>query len=256
MKKYTLVLFGILLIIGFSCSKKKEPCPVFYPVKEGAKLNFISYVSNRNNEMLYPFDYSERRYIYSDTLNGRIFHHYIEKGMMCAFFTDDSCTIWNKIPIDLAALAVNCGFSYRDSVILSFWKPVIKVNKGLNTAWSVYKDTTFVAPAPDGKDHILRYQFYGSAQYKGWTEVVVPENRTKKLSVRQVTWEPINYLLYDETTSDTLFYKFGIASDYFEPELGLVRSISDYDTKTKGKPKAFQKSTYELYHIFIPLSKK
>jgi len=256
MKKCVSSLIVILMIAGLGCSKKKEPCPVFYPVREGAKLNFISYVTNRNNEILYPFDYSERRYIYSDTVAGKVIHYYIEKGALCSFFYDDSCTIWNKIPMDLAALAVSCGFTYRDSVILSFWKPVIKVHHGVNTAWHVHKDTTFVAPPSDGKDHVLRYEFSGSAQYKGWTQVIVPENRTKKLSVRQVTWEPVSYLLYDQTTNDTLFFKSGSASDYFEPELGLVRSISDYDLLLKGKPKTFQKSTYELYHIFLPLPKK
>ncbi|MDZ7377019.1 MAG: hypothetical protein ONB13_10400, partial [candidate division KSB1 bacterium] len=81
-------------------------------------------------------------------------------------------------------------------------------------------------------------------------------DRTKKLKVRQVTWQPISFLLYDETSNDTLFHKIGTASDYFEPELGLVRAISDYDLLLKGNPKTFQKSTYELYHIFLPMPKK
>lgn len=256
MKKKLWFLIGILLFLGLDCGKKKEPCPVFYPVRQGAKLNFISYVTDRNNQILYPFDYSERRYIYSDTVAGSVIHYYIEKGALCSFYTDDSCTIWNKIPTDLAALAVSCGFAYRDSVILAFWKPVIKVINGVNTSWQIRKDTTFTAPGPDGRDHVLRYEFSGSAQYKGWTEVIVPEDRTKKLKVRQVTWKPISFLLYDETSNDTLFYKLGTASDYLEPELGLVRAISDYDLLLKGKPKTFQKSTYELYHIFLPLPKK
>ena len=83
--------------------------------------------------------------------------------------------------------------------------------------------------------------------------MIVPQNRAEKLKVRQVSWKPIKFLLYDRTANDTLFVQNGNASDYFESEFGLVRSITDYEVAQKGKPKEFRKSTWELYSVlFLP----
>ncbi|MDW7680446.1 MAG: hypothetical protein SCK70_07760, partial [bacterium] len=188
----------------------------------------------------------------SDTIATRLIHYYIEKNKKSSFFNDDSCTIWHRTSVDLSALALSCGFTYRDSVHLVFRKPVFKVNNGVNTRWNLKIDTMFSARAADGAEHLLQYKFSGSAQYKGWSEVTVPENQTRRLKVRHVQWNPVQYLLYDRTTNDTLYVHHGTASDYFEPELGLVRSISDYEVTWKGKPTALRKSTWELYQVFIP----
>jgi hypothetical protein len=252
MRKYLVFVIFIFFILSLNCKKQQETCPIFFPVKPGAKLNFISYVTNRQNEILYPFEYFERRYIYTDTVASRVVHHYVEKNRLSAFYTDDSCTIWHRTGIDLSALATSCGFTYQDSVYLSFWKPVIKVYKGMNTKWNFKADTTFSARASDGTEHLLQYEFSGAAKYKSWSEVVVPQNREKKLKVRQVQWNPVKYWLFDRTSNDTLYFQYGTASDYFEPELGLVRSTHDYDVEWKDKPKVFRKSTWELYQIFIP----
>lgn len=252
MQRYWSLVFVISVILFSGCEKRKEPCPIFFPVKPNAKLSFISYVTNQRNEILHPFDYFDRRYIYTDTLATQLVHYYVERNKKAAFFTDDSCTIWHRTAIDLGALAVNCGFIYQDSVELMFWKPVIKVNKGVDTRWKLQVNKTFVARTSDGTEHLLRYEFSGSAQYKGWSEVIVPENRTKKLKVQHVQWEPIQNLLWDETTKDTLYFQNGKASDYFEPELGLIRSIFDYDVLWKGKPPEFRKSTWELYQVLFP----
>lgn len=252
MRKYLVFALFILFVCTLNCQKQTEPCAIFFPIKPGAKLNFITYVTNRQNEILYPFEYFERRYIYTDTVASRQVHHFIEKNKLSAFYTDDSCTIWHRIGIDLSALATSCGFSYRDSVSLSFWKPVIKVYQGENTKWNLKVDTVFSARASDGSEHVLQYEFSGAAQYKGWSEVVVPQNREKKLKVRQVQWDPVKYLLYDRTSKDTLYLQYGVACDYFEPALGLVRSTYDYDVVWKDKPKAFRKSTWELYQVFLP----
>lgn len=252
MRNYLVFVLFVLVILSSNCEKKKEPCPKFFPVKPDAKLNFISYVTNQQNEILYPFEYFERRYTHTDTVGTRLVHHYVEKNKVSSFYTDDYCTIWHRIQVDLSALALSCGFTYRDSVYLSFWKPVIKVHDGVNTKWNLKVDTTFSALATDGTEHVLQYQLSGSAQYKGWSEVIVPENRTKKLKVMHVNWNPVKYLLFDRTSNDTLYVQHGTASDYFEPELGLVRSIYDYDVLWKGKPGVFRKSTWELYQIFIP----
>jgi len=253
MRNYFVCVFLIIIaIVSASCKKKMESCPIFFPVKPDAKLSFMSYVTTPQNEILYPFEYFDRRYAYTDTIAARLIHYYIEKNKKSSFLTDDSCTIWHRTSVDLSALALSCGFAYRDSVHLVFWKPVIKVNKGVNTRWSFKIDTTFYGLAADGAEHLLHYKFSGSAQYKGWSEVIVPENRTRRLKVRHVQWNPIQYLLYDRTTNDTLYSHQGTASDYFEPELGLVRSISDYDVTWKGKPMASRKSTWELYQVLIP----
>ena len=252
MQKYLVLVIFIFFILSLNCTKHQESCPVFFPVKPDARLTFMTYVTNQQNEMLHPFEYFERRYLYTDTVATQPIHHYVENNRISAFYTDDSCTIWNQTRIDLSALATNSGFTYHDSVYLSFWKPVIKVNKGVNTKWDFKVDTTFSAWANDGTEHVLQYEFSGAAKYNGWSEVVVPQNREKKLKVRQVQWNPIKYLLFDRTANDTLYFQYGIANDYFEPELGLVRSIKDYDVEWKDKPKAFRKSTWELSQIYIP----
>lgn len=252
MRNYSVFVIIISVILFSSCEKKKELCPKFFPVQPEAKLNFISYVTNQQNEILYPFEYFERRYLHTDTLGTKLVHHCIEKNNKLTFYTDEHCTIWHRIQVDLSALTLSHGFTYQDSVYLSFWKPVIKVYDGINTEWNVKIDTTFSAFTSQGIEHILRYEFSGMAQYKGWSEVFVPENREKKLKVRHVHWNPINYLLFDQTSNDTLYAQNGTAHDFFEPEVGLVRSTFDYDLVWKGKPKMFRKSTWELFSIFIP----
>ncbi len=150
MLKYIVSVFFILSIFSSNCGNKKEPCAIFFPLKSDVRLNFISYVTNQQNEMIHPFEYFERRYIYTDTIGTRLIHHYLEQNKLSAFYTDDSCTIRHRIRVDLSALAINCGFVYQDSVYLTFWKPVIKVNDGVNTKWHSQVDTNFSVKTPDG----------------------------------------------------------------------------------------------------------
>lgn len=250
-KSLTYLLFVILLVLSSGCGKKKEPCPVFFPLHSNTRLNFISYVTNQRNEILYPFEYYERQHIYTDSIGARLIHHYVERNKMSAFYTDDSCSIWNLLNIDLSALVVNYGFSYQDSVHFSYWKPVIKIYDGVGTTWSLRADTIFTAVDPSGQEHQLTYDFSGTARYQGWTKVIVPENRTKELTVQQVQWRQIKYFLYDQTTGDTLMVQNGSGNEYFEPELGLIRSTVDYTLKHKDKPRVFQKSTWELYSKLV-----
>ncbi len=253
MKKYLLnSLFLIILVAFLNCEKKKEPGLLFLPVNPDAKLKFISYVTNEKNEIIHQFEYFERQYIYTDTVGSRLIHHYLDHNKLAAFYQDDSGTIWNQTNIDLAALAVGFGFKYQDSVAFSYWKPVIKMHKGIGTSWNLKADTTFRLVDSEGKEHLLQYDFSGNAKYQGWKEIIVPENRNKKMTVRQVQWDQFKYFIYDQTSGDSLLVQEGTASDYFDPELGLIRATVDYTQKVKDKPKVFQKSTFELSSKLIP----
>ncbi|MCU0643793.1 MAG: hypothetical protein MUC94_05990 [bacterium] len=251
MRKYILVLL-LFLIFSSDCQKKQKICPVFFPVQEKAKLTFVSYVANAKNDMLHPFEYFERQYIYTDTVNHRAIHHYIERNKLSAFYTDDFCSIFHRITVDLSAYAVSFGFQYQDSAYFSYWKPVIKVNKGIGTSWNVTVDTLFSAMDHDGQEHWLRYNFNGEAEFKGQSKVVVPFDRLKQWDVMHVQWNKIKYFLYDQTNGDSLLLQEGNASDYFDPQLGLIRSVFDYHITLKGKPKEFRKSTLELSSTYLP----
>lgn len=252
MKKFlTYLPFVILLVLISACGRKKESCPVFFPLDTNTRLNFISYVTNQYNEILYPFEYNERQFVYTDSIGTRVIHHYVERNKLSAFYTDNSCTIWNQLKVDLSALVVSYGFHYQDSVYFSYWKPVIKTDAGVGTTWSLSADTIFTAVDPSGQAHRIQYDFSGDARYQGWTKVIVPENRTKELAVRQVQWNSIKYFIYDQTTGDTLMVQTGSGNDYFDPELGLIRSTVDYTLKVKNKSKTLQKSTWELYSKLI-----
>ena len=251
LKRVVQILFFTAVFFN-QCQRAADKAPLLLPLEEKARVQYVSYVTNEKNELLYTMDYFDRQYVRADTASDQITHYYIEKNQLKRFYTEERNTIFQEIKIDLAAYAVNGGFPYHNSIPFSYWKPVFKNDRGKGTSWSVHADTQFVCLDASGKPHTLHYRFSGKARFDGWSKIFVPADRTREFKVLHVHWPEFENSLFDLTDNENVWLQKGSASDYFEPEFGLLRSIADYTISKKKEPAVKRKSTWELYLLLIP----
>lgn len=245
-KRIAIVIF--LLFGGFHCSKQSLPkTPLLLLLQPDARTQYISYVTNEKKELLHAMDYIDRNYVRSDTIANKIVHYFVERGKLHGFYVDKEGTLWQEIKMDLAALALNAGFVYREPIEFSFWKPLLKRNKGIGTTWSISAQQTFVVYDSLNHPHTLRYSYEGTATLAGWAKIIVPANRGNLMKAIQVKWNHFSNTLYDLTDDRVVWEQKGDASDYFDPEVGLLRSIADYSVRKHSGEELIRKSTFELY---------
>ncbi len=249
-----------ILVIGLAvinCSKHSlPPTPFLLLLQEDARTQYVSYVTNEKKELLHAMDYIDRNYVRSDTIADKIVHYFLEKGQIYGFYIDKEGSLWQEVKIDLAVYALNAGFTYREPIAFSYWKPLIKRNKGIGTSWSTAAQQTFVVYDSLNRPHTLKYSFEGQATLVGWAEVIVPANRNNLMKTIHVRWNHFSNTLFDLTDDCLVWQQKGEAGDYFDPEIGLIRSIADYTiTKRDGKGIS-RKSTFELYLLIAGAASK
>jgi len=243
----------LCLVIGSaSCHKRFDQALVFMPANEKARVQFISYVTNDKKELLHTMEYYDRQYLRADTVGNQIVHYYIEQNQIKRFYTDPQGAIHQEVKVDLATFALQGGFRYQAPALFSYWKTAYDKRDGIGTSWKFKVDTTFAAVDSLGRTHALRYTASGKARLAGWTKLIVPADRTRKLDVVQVKWPEFENQLYDITSGDWVWRQQGKADDFFEPTFGLVRSMADYTQKTGNRPAVARSSTYELYLMILP----
>ena len=131
------------------------------------------------------------------------------------------------------------------------WDIILKVNDGVGTEWSVSVDTTFDAITLQGKTERIRYIKQGKARYEGRTETFIPEPYAI-VPVLDAHWYELSTHIINESTGDTLFSTSGIAHQYFEPDLGAIKYITNFTKTEIGEPTLALRGSWELMRKEIP----
>ena len=246
MRKYLLL---ILVPLFLFC--EKEPVrPVIIHPHTNSQLNFAGFTTNQDEEILHSISHHSKMYVNSDTLADKIIHRYMEQNKLLKFYNDTQGSLFNQVHYDLAAQSINFGFPYQGEVVFSFWRPEFLANQ---KSWDFSADTTFSLSDSVQQMHQLYFSYSGIAHHMGSFDIFVPENHENSYHALAVEWNPFETLLLDQTTQDTLFYQKGILRHFFEPNLGLIRVLSDYNLSQSGKKNQFLKSTWELLSVDVPV---
>jgi len=247
-------LMLMIILISFSCRDEEEQVRVsVMPLNVGAELHFRGFVTDSEEELVSQIHNFSRKVVYEDTLSKQPIFAYISNNKKTKFYTEANGTVWQYHSENLGDRILQYGLSYKQPVVLSYWEILLKVDEGVGTEWSVLIDTTFDAVSLDGKPQRIQYLKQGEGRYEGWTETFIPEPNTYNyVPVVDAHWYELNTYLLNQTTGDTLFSSSGTAHQYFEPDLGSIKYISDFTKTEIGQPTIPLHGTWELMAKDIP----
>lgn len=249
--KLRLLFLVFVVATILSCNKKEEIRVTVLPEKLNAELHFRGFVTDEDEELLSKIHNFSKAVTLQDTLNGQPLFGYISGGKQVFFFTDENGTVWEKSVNDVGARIVTYGFSYRQPLIVSDWEILLKVDDGVGTEWETSIDTTFNAITNTGETQVIRFVKKGKARYDGLSETFLPE-LYENVQALDAYWYDLQTYIINQTTSDTLFSTVGNAHQYFLPEVGSVKYISNFIKTEKGQEDVKLRGTWELMRKEIP----
>nr|NIR50144.1 hypothetical protein [candidate division KSB1 bacterium]NIR68894.1 hypothetical protein [candidate division KSB1 bacterium]NIS25588.1 hypothetical protein [candidate division KSB1 bacterium]NIT72483.1 hypothetical protein [candidate division KSB1 bacterium]NIU26263.1 hypothetical protein [candidate division KSB1 bacterium] len=171
------------------------------------------------------------------------------------FYVDEAGTVWQSRAINLTNRLVPHNISTSKPVLIRYWEPVLKVEDGVGTEWEVLVDTTITAKSFSGEPFDVRYYYSAKARYEGWGHTAIPESQSIQ-EVLDVNWYDIDNFIVNETTNDSLFVKRGTAHYYFDPELGMIKYITDYVLRKGSDSYIDRYGTWELVEKKFPTDGK
>lgn len=240
-------LASLAIFLFFSCKKEE---PVYFSVLPDDKekeLHFRGYVTDENEELLSQIYYFSRKLVEQDTTNGHAEYVYESNDERTKFYVDDAGTIWQLNEDDIGKRIVMYDLSYKQPLIARYWQILLKLDEGKGTEWRVNVDTTFKAVNLEGDPQVIRYVKQGKARYEGWTKAFIPEPTIyNNIPVVEANWYELNSYIINQTTGDTLFASLGTAHQYFDPELGAIKYITDFTKNEIGKEPVLLQGTWEL----------
>jgi len=253
--RFATILVCILLIFGgFSCSKNKNIEDIrvtVLPEKLNAELHFRGFVTDEKEELVSEIYNFSKAVTLRDTIDGKPVFGYMANGKKNYFYTDEDGTVWEKSVNDIGARIIVYGFAYREPLLISDWEILLKVDNGAGTEWEVAIDTTFDAITGKGKTQQIRYVKKGKAVFDGWSETFLPEPY-QNVRALDAYWHDLQTYIINATTSDTLFSTIGTAHQYFLPDIGSVKYISNFIKTEKGQEPVELRGTWELMRKEIP----
>ncbi len=249
--KFRLLLLWLAAISIFSCSKTEESRVTVLPEKLNAELHFRGFVTDESEELLSQIHNFSKVVTLQDTINGQPVLGYISNGKRVFFYTDANGTVWEKNINDIGARIVAYGFSYRQPLIISEWEILLKVDDGVGTEWDASIDTTFDAITSSGEIQRIRFAKIGRARYDGLSQTFLP-GPYENVEALDAYWYDLQTYIINQTTSDTLFSTVGNAHQYFLPEIGSVKYISNFTKIELGKESVELRGTWELMRQEIP----
>jgi len=247
-----LKFFILIAWLGLQACNQPETTRVsVMPLVDEAALHFRGFVTNVNGDLVSDIKKFTRTAIRRDTSDGKTEFVYISESQKTPFYTDEAGTVWERATQDLRLRVLAYDLSLRTPIILSYWEPLLKVNKGKGTKWEVTVDTTFDAIDRKGETQRIRYLYKGKARYEGWTEVTVPESK-KPYRAMTAYWYAANTFITNATSGDSLFVSRGWARQYFTPELGAIKYMTDFTKSEIGQKPVSLRGTWELMGKNIP----
>lgn len=252
----------LLLVIAatalLSCNKKEEVTVYALPEVNNAEMFYRGFVTDDNEELVSEIYNFSKKVTRTDTVNGQSVFVYnvggqngANRGRDTFFYTDEDGTVWERTIVDIGARVVNYGFSYRTPQLFSPWEILLKMDDGVGTEWEVNQDTTFSVYSLDGQTHEIRYIKKGKARFEGRSLTFLPELQ-ENVEALDAHWYDLSTYFIDQTTSDTLFATEGIAHQYFTPESGAVKYVTNFTQKEKNQEKRALRGTWELMRKEIP----
>ncbi len=238
-----LLVFTVLSV--WSCSKKEDVRVTVLPEKLGEELRFRGFVTDENEELVSQIHNFSKAVSLQDTINGQPVWGYITNGRRVYFYTDENGTVWEKNSNDIGARLVAYEFSYREPLVISNWEILLKVDNGVGTEWETQIDTTFNAITSSGEAQVIRFIKKGKASYDGLSETFLPGPYENVLA-HDAYWHDLQTYIINQSTSDTLFSTVGNAHQYFLPEVGSVKYISNFLKTEKGQEDVNLLGTWEL----------
>lgn len=259
--RWFLRLFSPLVFIAVisACNQNNQasksfPTITYLPIVEGSELYFRGYITDAENELVSDIKEFSRVVTHQDTLNGQPVYVYVSDSQKTPFYTDSQGTVWEYAREEIGFRIVPFGYAFREPITLQYWKPVLKLHAGVGTEWAVKIDTTFEAIATEsGSSHRIRYVHNSKGRFEGWGEAIVPQSPKQKYKVLETHWPEENTFITDETTGEELFSSHGWARQYFEPTLGCIKFVTDFNKFDKLSPTEVPfKATWELMRAMIP----
>ncbi len=246
-----LILFGVGFMFFLSCSKEERVYVSVLPMVKDAELHFRGFVTDEEEELVSKIHHFSKKVARQDTIGGHPVFVSLSNNQETYFYTDEDGTVWESNTIDVGARIVKYGFSYVDTLLVRRWDILLKVNAGVGTEWSVSIDTVFDAITLQGGTERIRYIKQGRARYEGWTETFIPEPYAN-VPVLDAHWYDLSTHIINESTGDTLFSTSGIAHQYFEPDLGAIKYITNFTKIEMGEPTLALRGSWELMRKEIP----
>ncbi len=249
--KFQLLFLVIIAVSIFSCSKNDETRTTVLPEKLNSELHFRGFVTDEDEELLSKIHNFSKTVTMQDTVDGQPIWGYIANGKKVFFYTDDNGTVWEKNINDIGGRVVAYGFSYRDPLIIADWEILLRVDDGVGTEWETSVDTTFNAFTNSGETQVIRFIKNGKARYDGLSQTFLPESN-KIVHALDAFWYELETHIVNQSTSDTLFSTVGSAHQYFLPEVGSVKYISNFTKTEKDQEDVKLLGTWELMRKEIP----
>lgn len=253
MKTYKYAVL-VLLVAVFGCREEKEQeilKPKIIPVGEGAALGFRGYVTDSENELagkIYTFN---RVFSHVDTIKGQEVYAFLSDKDRSYFRVDDAGTLEQLKTIDLSKRLWIYDLSGKQPVKFGYWETMFKQTEGEGTEWETLVDTTVTMFDAEKQPVEVRYYYYVKARYDGWSTTAIPESQ-KVEEVLDVNLLQIENFIVNETNSDSLFVKRGTGHYYFDPEVGMIKYVTDYHLKNRGEPYVQRHGTWELVQKKLP----
>jgi hypothetical protein len=242
----------ILMLLGLIACSDKEPIRVtILPTIEGASLYFRGYVTINPEELSSDIYYFTRSFSHVDTLEGQPVYAFYSNDDQLYFYTDEAGTVRQLNTINLTNRLLAYSITTNKPINIAYWETLLKLDDGVGSQWQVLVDTTVTGIDSTGKPVQIRYFYSGKARYNGWSYTFIPENN-KYERVLDVYWYEIDHSIVNETTGDSLFIKRGTGHHYFDPELGLIKYVTDYKKKEKNSFYISRHGTWELIRKEIP----
>lgn len=252
-KKTLYHLSAFLLVLALmACKKETLPTPLLLPHDDRSEVKYVCYITNDQRELQHDMTYLSRFYVRTDSSTGKHIHYYIENNKLIRYYGDDDGTLWQEVKLDLAVYALNAGYPYREPIPFSYWKPIFRKKQGFGSEWDVNVDTTYTVDDSTNQPHEFQFTFAGEARLDGWTDLIVPARRDSALRVLNVHWKSFTQSVYDRTAKDSVWVQRGEGREFFHPQFGLARSMSDYTVMRKNQAPVSRKSTMDLYYMLIP----
>ena len=249
------LLFSLVLTFS-ACEQKAEvsfPRIAYLPEIVGAEMHFRGYVTDTEDELVSDISEFTRVVSHRDTINYQPLLVYISQQQKTPYYTDGKGTVREYVTDEIGLRVVQYGFAFRDPISVSYWKPVLKLDEGVGTEWSVSVDTTFEMITLKGGKNSIRYVHSSRGRFEGWSEVYVPESPKTRYKVLETYWPEVRTTIENLTTGEVLFSSRGWARQYFEPSKGCIKYITDFTKYDKDNPEEVSlKGSWELLRTHIP----
>lgn len=254
MKRYKCLLLMIAIMMSACGEDETDEKPLratIMPMQEGAALGFRGYVTDEENELVGQIYEFKRVFSHTDTMDGRRVYAFTSDGDRTFFRIDEDGTVEQLMIVDLSERVWAYELTSERPVKFAYWETMFKNDEGKGTQWQTRVDTTVTMIDRENQPVQVRFYYLAKAQFDGWWQTAIPESQTME-EVLDVNVLEIENFIVNETSNDTLFVKRGNGHHYFDPELGMIKFVTDYHLKSRGRPYVERHGTWELVGKDLP----